>query len=93
MDLLLLDRRLVESRERARSLIMAGRVLADGQKVTKPGTSLAMDASVAVTEQAPYVSRGGVKLAHALEQFAIDPQGLTALDVGASTGGFTRAMM
>ncbi|MEE8159461.1 MAG: TlyA family RNA methyltransferase, partial [Dehalococcoidia bacterium] len=93
LDLLLLDRRLVESRERARSLIMAGRVLADGQKVTKPGTSLAMDASVAVTEQAPYVSRGGVKLAHALEQFAIDPQGLTALDVGASTGGFTDCLL
>lgn len=93
LDLLLLDRRLVESRERARSLIMAGRVLADGQKVTKPGTSLAMDASVAVTEQAPYVGRGGVKLAHALEQFAIDPQGLTALDVGASTGGFTDCLL
>ena len=93
LDLILVDRGLVESRERAQALIMAGRVSANGQRVTKPGTSFPPHVSVSLEEQAPYVSRGGLKLAHALDWFHIDPSGLTALDVGASTGGFTDCLL
>ncbi len=93
LDLLLVDRALVESRELAQSLIMAGKVTADGRKVTKPGTSLPVDAALSLTEPPPYVSRGGVKLAYALERFGVDPKGMTALDVGASTGGFTDCLL
>jgi 23S rRNA (cytidine1920-2'-O)/16S rRNA (cytidine1409-2'-O)-methyltransferase len=83
----------VESRERAQALIMAGRVSANGQRVTKPGASFPPHVSVSLEEQAPYVSRGGLKLAHALDRLHIDPSGLTALDVGASTGGFTDCLL
>lgn len=93
LDLILVDQGLVESRERAQALIMAGRVSANGQRVTKPGASFPPHVSVSLEEQAPYVSRGGLKLAHALDRLHIDPSGLTALDVGASTGGFTDCLL
>jgi 23S rRNA (cytidine1920-2'-O)/16S rRNA (cytidine1409-2'-O)-methyltransferase len=81
------------TRSHARSLIMAGRVRVNGRALTKPGTSVAADASVEIERPRPYVSRGGEKLEAALEAFAIDPAGLRALDVGASTGGFTDCLL
>jgi 23S rRNA (cytidine1920-2'-O)/16S rRNA (cytidine1409-2'-O)-methyltransferase len=72
---------------------MAGRVRVNGRALTKPGTSVAADASVEIERPRPYVSRGGEKLEAALEAFAIDPAGLHALDVGASTGGFTDCLL
>lgn len=81
------------TRSHARSLIMAGRVRVNGRPLTKPGTSVAADASVEIERPRPYVSRGGEKLEAALEAFAIDPSGLHALDVGASTGGFTDCLL
>jgi 23S rRNA (cytidine1920-2'-O)/16S rRNA (cytidine1409-2'-O)-methyltransferase len=81
------------TRSHARSLIMAGRVRVNGRALTKPGTSVAADASVEIERPRPYVSRGGEKLEAALEAFAIDPTGLNALDVGASTGGFTDCLL
>lgn len=94
LDLLLADRGLAPSRERARALILAGQVRVNGQTSTKAGTFVAHDADVSL--DAPdhqYVSRGGVKLAHALDTFAIDVRGRQALDVGASTGGFTDVLV
>jgi 23S rRNA (cytidine1920-2'-O)/16S rRNA (cytidine1409-2'-O)-methyltransferase len=94
LDLALVERGLAASRERARALIMAGRVSVDGQVVSKAGANVAANASLEVsTPDHPYVSRGGVKLAHALDDFAIDPTGKRALDVGASTGGFTDVLL
>jgi 23S rRNA (cytidine1920-2'-O)/16S rRNA (cytidine1409-2'-O)-methyltransferase len=94
LDALVLDRRLAASRERARALILAGQVRVDGQVVSKAGAPTAADARIelAVPDH-PYVGRGGVKLAHALEAFAVDPTGRRALDVGASTGGFTDCVL
>src|SRR5437870_5510307 len=90
LDVLLVDRRLAPSRERARALILAGHVTVDGQVVSKAGTPIGTDARVdLVAPDHPYVGRGGVKLAHALDAFGIEPRGRRALDVGASTGGFT----
>ena len=87
LDQLLTQKNLVESREKAKAAIMAGLVYVDGQKVTKPGTNVSEDAQVEVKGPAvPYVSRGGLKLEKALEVFNIDPTGLVAVDVGASTG-------
>jgi 23S rRNA (cytidine1920-2'-O)/16S rRNA (cytidine1409-2'-O)-methyltransferase len=93
LDRLLVDRGLVESREKAQALIMAGEVLVAGQKVTKPGHSVSPDALVEVLARPPYVSRGGLKLAEALRHFAIDPSGKVCLDIGSSTGGFTDALL
>ena len=93
LDQVLVSRGLAETRARAQALIMAGQVLVNGQVQTKAGTLIADDASVEVRTGLPYVSRGGFKLAHALDQFALDPTGLTALDVGASTGGFTDVLL
>ncbi|MGQ9482555.1 TlyA family RNA methyltransferase [Chloroflexus sp.] len=93
LDQVLVSRGLAETRARAQALIMAGQVLVNGQVQTKAGTLIAEDASVAVRTGLPYVSRGGFKLAHALDQFALDPTGVTALDVGASTGGFTDVLL
>ncbi len=94
LDQLLAKRNLAESREKAKAAIMAGLVYVDGQKVTKPGTSVSEDAQIEVKGPAiPYVSRGGLKLEKALEVFEIDPTGLTAVDVGASTGGFTDCLL
>jgi 23S rRNA (cytidine1920-2'-O)/16S rRNA (cytidine1409-2'-O)-methyltransferase len=94
LDVLLVDLGLAPSRERARALILAGQVTVSGQVVSKAGAPVAADARVdLVTPDHPYVGRGGVKLAHALDTFAIDPQGRRALDVGASTGGFTDVLL
>jgi 23S rRNA (cytidine1920-2'-O)/16S rRNA (cytidine1409-2'-O)-methyltransferase len=93
VDQLLVDRGLADSREKARALILAGDVLIDGQKSDKPGHSVASDCRVDVTARLPYVSRGGVKLAAALDHFAIDPAGRACLDVGSSTGGFTDCLL
>jgi 23S rRNA (cytidine1920-2'-O)/16S rRNA (cytidine1409-2'-O)-methyltransferase len=94
LDLILVERGLTTSRERARALILAGRVRVEGQVVSKAGHPTAPDADISLIEpDHPYVSRGGVKLAHALDVFAIDPAGRLALDVGASTGGFTDVLL
>ena len=92
-DVLLVERGLAESRERAQALIMAGEVFTPAGRVAKSGVLLANDVEVEVRGRLPYVSRGGYKLAHALDSFAIDPAGLVALDVGASTGGFTDCLL
>ena len=94
LDTLLVDRGLAASRERARALILAGNVRVNGQPASKAGTAVATDADVNVlTPDHPYVGRGGVKLAHALETFSIPVAGRVALDIGASTGGFTDALL
>jgi 23S rRNA (cytidine1920-2'-O)/16S rRNA (cytidine1409-2'-O)-methyltransferase len=94
LDVALVDRGLAPSRERARALILAGQVTIDGQVVSKAGAPVKSDARVelAVPDH-PYVGRGGVKLAGALDAFAVDPRGRRALDVGASTGGFTDVLL
>ncbi len=94
LDLLLVDRGLAVSRERARALILAGRVLVSNQKIDKPGASVRCDASIRLLgEDLPYVSRGGLKLAGALEHWQIQVAGRACLDVGASTGGFTDCLL
>ncbi|HZT75444.1 MAG TPA: TlyA family RNA methyltransferase [Vicinamibacterales bacterium] len=94
LDVVLVDRGLAASRERARALILAGQVTVDGQVVSKAGAPTAPDAQIALARpDHPYVGRGGVKLAHALDVFGIDPRGRRALDVGASTGGFTDVLL
>lgn len=93
LDRLLVDRGLVESREKAQALIMAGEVLLNGQKASKPGQSVTEEAAVEVLARPPYVGRGGFKLAAALRQFAIDVTGRVCLDIGSSTGGFTDALL
>ncbi len=94
LDVRLVDRGLAPSRERARALILAGHVTVNGQVVSKAGTPIADDAHVELaTPDHPYVGRGGVKLAHALDVFGVDPAGRRALDVGASTGGFTDVLL
>lgn len=94
LDLLLVDRALAPSRERARALILAGRVLVREQKVDKPGTAVAADAPIRLLgEEQAYVSRGGLKLEAALDHWKIDVRGRACLDVGASTGGFTDCLL
>lgn len=94
LDQLLVRRGLVESRERAQALIMAGQVDLDGRAAAKAGTMVSEHADVKVIgPDHPWVSRGGVKLAHALETFGIDVTGRLGLDVGASTGGFTDVLL
>ena len=94
LDTVVTDRGLAPSRERARALILAGQVAVDGQVVSKAGAPVAADARVELAiPDHPYVGRGGVKLAHALDVFSIDPTGRRALDVGASTGGFTDVLL
>lgn len=94
LDKILVDRGLVASRERARALIMAGAVRVRGEVETKPGTQLLADAEVALAaEDHPYVSRGALKLVRGLDAFALDVCGATALDIGASTGGFTDLLL
>jgi 23S rRNA (cytidine1920-2'-O)/16S rRNA (cytidine1409-2'-O)-methyltransferase len=91
---LLVEQGLAESRERAQALIMAGAVRCDGQRVEKAGQRLPADACLELAgNPIPYVSRGGLKLKAALEAFGIDPGGMTALDVGASTGGFVDCLL
>lgn len=94
LDKILVDRGLVGSRERARALVMSGAVLVRGQVETKPGTMLQPETEVALKEEDhPYVSRGALKLVKGLDTFGIDPAGLVAMDVGASTGGFTDVLL
>ncbi len=93
-DQLLAERGVFDSRSRARQEILAGSVLANGVLVEKPSQLLETDADIALAKvEIPYVSRGGLKLAHALDHFAISPAGQVALDVGASTGGFTEVLL
>ena len=89
VDQLLVERGLADSREKARALIIAGDVLVDGQKSDKPGRSISSDSQVSVTARLPYVSRGGVKLAAALDHFGISVERNVCLDVGISMCGFT----
>ena len=94
LDKLLVDRALAASRERAQALILAGRVLVNEQRVDKPGTSVADDATLRMLgEDLRYVSRGGLKLEHALTTWAISVEGLACADIGASTGGFTDCLL
>jgi 23S rRNA (cytidine1920-2'-O)/16S rRNA (cytidine1409-2'-O)-methyltransferase len=94
LDQLLVERGLAESRARAQALIIVGRVFSGDRRLDKPGMPMAKDAALAVKgRDHPWVSRGGVKLAHALDHFDIDPAGLVCLDVGASTGGFTDVLL
>lgn len=94
LDKLMVDRGLTASRERARALILAGQVVVGEHAVDKAGTRVEVDAPIRVKgEDIPYVSRGGIKLAHALDVFAVTVAGRTAIDVGASTGGFTDCLL
>ena len=94
LDRVLVERGLVASRERARALILAGKVEVAGMVVSKAGAQVTMDAEIALREaDHPYVSRGALKLIKGLEAFDIDPRGMTAMDVGASTGGFTDVLL
>lgn len=94
LDKLLVDRGLAGSRERARALILAGQVVVGEHTVDKAGTKIDDDAAIRVKgEDLPFVSRGGVKLAHALDRFAVAVAGRVAIDVGASTGGFTDCLL
>lgn len=93
LDVLLAERGLVESRSRAQALVLAGRVRVDDQVVTKAGSAVDPNARLDVDLGPPYVSRGGEKLAAALDAFAVDPTDQRCLDVGASTGGFTDCLL
>ena len=94
LDQMLVERGLVESRTRAQALVMAGLVFSGETKLAKPGQQMAEDAPLDVRgRDHPWVSRGGIKLAHALEHFGLDPTGVTAMDVGSSTGGFTDVLL
>jgi 23S rRNA (cytidine1920-2'-O)/16S rRNA (cytidine1409-2'-O)-methyltransferase len=92
-DRLLVARGLFESRARAQAAIAAGLVTADGAAVRKPSEEISLTAEINATPEHPYVSRGGVKLAAALDAFALDVKGCVCLDVGASTGGFTEVLL
>ena len=94
LDQLLVERGLAENGSQARGLILAGKVFTGTRRLDKPGMMLPADSALEVKGPAhPYVSRGGVKLAHALDAFGIDPAGLVCLDIGASTGGFTDVLL
>lgn len=94
MDHLLVERGMAESRARAQALVMAGVVFSGEAKLEKPGQQIAGDAPLEVRgRDHPWVSRGGIKLAHALEHFALDPAGAAAMDIGSSTGGFTDVLL
>ena len=93
IDQLLVDRGLVESRERARAYILAGYVFVNGQRADKAGQTVPVDSRIEITERIPYVSRGGFKLEAALREFHIDVRDRVCVDVGASTGGFTDVLL
>lgn len=94
LDKLLVEKGLVKSRERAKALIMAGKVLVDGKVVDKAGAQVRPEARIEVRgEDIPYVSRGGLKLETAIREFGLKVNGFTCLDVGASTGGFTDCLL
>ncbi len=88
-----MSRELAENKKMAQALIMAGKVTVSGKVITKPGTPVDEDAELELAEKLPYVSRGGIKLAHALDEFKLNVASLTAMDVGASTGGFTDCLL
>ncbi|MEP2736024.1 MAG: TlyA family RNA methyltransferase [Erythrobacter sp.] len=93
-DQMIVERGLAESRTRAQALIMAGVVFSGETKINKAGQQLRSDAALEVRgRDHPWVSRGGIKLAHALEEFGIDPSGAVAMDIGSSTGGFTDVLL
>src|SRR5689334_20245087 len=93
LDVLLVERGLAPTRAKAQSLVMAGQVYVGGQKRTKPGEQVRLESPIEVREGLPYVGRGGLKLAHALDVFDLDVRDLAALDVGACTGGFTDVLL
>jgi 23S rRNA (cytidine1920-2'-O)/16S rRNA (cytidine1409-2'-O)-methyltransferase len=94
VDQLLVERGLAESRARAQALVLAGLVFSGETKLAKPGHALPSDAPLEVRgRDHPWVSRGGIKLAHAIEHFGLDPAGVTAMDIGSSTGGFTDVLL
>jgi 23S rRNA (cytidine1920-2'-O)/16S rRNA (cytidine1409-2'-O)-methyltransferase len=94
VDHLLVERDLAESRTRAQALVMAGLVFSGEEKIAKPGQQIAEDAPLEVRgRDHPWVSRGGIKLAHAIEHFGLNPAGAVAMDVGSSTGGFTDVLL
>ncbi len=94
LDQMLVDRGLVESRTRAQALVMAGLVFSGEIKLAKPGQQLTEDAPLEVRgRDHPWVSRGGIKLAHAIDCFGLDPAGAIAMDIGSSTGGFTDVLL
>jgi 23S rRNA (cytidine1920-2'-O)/16S rRNA (cytidine1409-2'-O)-methyltransferase len=94
VDQLLVERGLAESRARAQALVMAGLVFAGETKIDKPGHQIAEDAALDVRgRDHPWVSRGGIKLAHAIEHFGLSPEGAVAMDIGSSTGGFTDVLL
>jgi len=94
LDKLLVEKGIVQSRERARALIMAGKVTVEGKRIDKPGTNVDVEAKLQLREEdSSYVSRGGEKLEGALATFSINPKGMVVMDVGASTGGFTDCVL
>lgn len=94
IDQLLVDRGLAKDRDSARGLVMSGLVIVDGRKVTKSGSMIPKTADIRlIKKELQYVSRGGLKLEAALDAFRIDPKGMTVMDVGASTGGFTDCLL
>jgi 23S rRNA (cytidine1920-2'-O)/16S rRNA (cytidine1409-2'-O)-methyltransferase len=94
LDLLLVERGLAVSRDRASALVLSGVVIVNGRAVHKAGTAVPDDAEIALTQpDHPYVGRGGIKLAHALDTFGVGVEGREALDIGASTGGFTDVLL
>src|SRR5690606_21626165 len=94
LDIALVDRGLVESRAKAQALIMAGQVFSGERRLDKPGMTIDADAPLELRGQDhPWVSRGGIKLAHAIDHFSIDVAGRVCLDIGASTGGFTDVLL
>lgn len=94
VDQLLVDRGLAESRTRAQALVLAGLVYSGDTKIAKPGQSIKEDTPLEVRgRDHPWVSRGGIKLAHAIDHFGLDPRGAVAMDIGSSTGGFTDVLL
>jgi 23S rRNA (cytidine1920-2'-O)/16S rRNA (cytidine1409-2'-O)-methyltransferase len=93
LDVMLAERGLAESREKAQALVLAGEVLVNGAKAQKPGQGVAPDALLEVLSRPPYVGRGGLKLRAALDRFGIEVTGRVCLDVGSSTGGFTDCLL
>jgi len=93
IDTLMVERELAESRAKAQALIMAGEVMVGGNSIIKSGTLIDENAEIMVRTPSPYVSRGGIKLAHALDAFQMDVSGMVAADIGASTGGFTDCLL
>ncbi|MGW8320370.1 MAG: TlyA family RNA methyltransferase [Thermodesulfobacteriota bacterium] len=93
VDRLMVEQGLAPSRHKAQALVMGGKVRVNGVRVDKAGTLIPLDSEIEISEDLPYVSRGGLKLEAALRAFSIDPRGRRAMDIGASTGGFTDCLL